>query len=75
MVRLYRPQIEVLLAERDATVAAWGAKHAYPRNALPSGGGDLATSVYEDRELEVTSYKMISVDAQIAAIDEALARH
>lgn len=73
MIRLFRPQIELLLAERDATVAAWDAEHAYPRNALASGAGDVATSVFEDRELEVTSFKAISVARQVARIDEALA--
>lgn len=58
MVRLFRPQIETLVAARDAAIARG---HA----AQPSD------DVLEDRELEVTSALEISVEAQIAAIAEA----
>ena len=61
MVRLYRPQIEQLLIERDATIAAWARK--YPER-----------DVYEDRELEVTSEIPIDLDSHIAAVDAALAK-
>jgi hypothetical protein len=60
MVRLYRPQIEALLIERDAAIAAWQTRHP-------------DRDVYEDRELEVTSEIAIDLDADIAAIDEARA--
>ncbi len=59
MLRLFRPQIEALLVERDRAIAAWAAAHP---------GRD----VYEDRELEVTSSVSIDVEAQIAAIAAAL---
>ena len=52
MMILFRPQIEALLRHRDAVIAAHGRK--YPeRNSL------------EDRELEVTGYIPINVDAWI----------
>lgn len=60
MIRLFRPQIERLLAERDAAVAAWQAH--YPKD-----------TVFEDRELEVTSSAPISVEDQIQATERALA--
>jgi hypothetical protein len=59
MVRLFKPQISVLLHERDAAVSAWQVDH-------PDG------SAYEDRELEVTSFVAVSVADQIAAVDAAL---
>ena len=58
-LRLFRPQIITLLAERDRAVAAWAAGHP-----------DADT--LEDRGLEVTSERTISVDAQMAAIGQAL---
>jgi hypothetical protein len=61
MVRLFGPQIALLLDARDAMVERWCA--AYPgRNA------------YEDRALEITSTVDISVDDQIAAIAAEQAR-
>jgi hypothetical protein len=59
LVRLFRPQIETLLHKRDETVADWQARHN-DRN------------VYEDRELEVTSFVDISIDHQIQAVNEQL---
>jgi len=59
MVRLFRPQIETLLTERDRAVADWAAKHP-DRN------------VFEDRELEITSMREISIEEQITAINAAL---
>ena len=52
MLRLFRPQIEWLLAERDEAVRVWQAGH-------PDG------EVYEDRELDITSILHISVEDQI----------
>jgi hypothetical protein len=61
MLRLFRPQIEALVAKRDAGVAAW--RESRPeRNAL------------EDRELEIVSEVAIDVERQIAAVRAALAR-
>jgi hypothetical protein len=48
MVRLYRPQIEQLLRQRDRVVADWQAAHP---------GAD----VFEDRRLEITGQLAISV--------------
>lgn len=59
MMRLFRPQIEALVAERDRTIQAWATKHP-------------DRDVYEDRELDVTSILSIDVDKQIAAIERAL---
>lgn len=59
MLRLFRPQIEALLAERDRVIA--GHARRYPRR-----------DVYEDRALEVTSSIGIDVDAQLAAVAGAL---
>jgi hypothetical protein len=59
MLRLFRPDIETLLAERDRVVEDW--QHRHPGN-----------NVYEDRSLEITSLKDISVDTQIARVQEAL---
>ena len=61
MLRLFRPQIAALLEARDSRVAGWAATHP-DRN------------VYEDRELEVTSVAVISVDGQREAVQAALAR-
>ncbi|MCC6880469.1 MAG: hypothetical protein IT511_11800 [Rhodocyclaceae bacterium] len=59
MLRLFRPQIEVLLFERDAALADWARGHP---------GQD----VFEDRELEITSQAAVSVEEQIAAVEAAL---
>jgi hypothetical protein len=61
MVRLFRPQAEALLLERDRRIADWAAKHP---------GGD----VYEDRNLEITSMLRIDVAQQTAAVGRALSR-
>jgi len=59
MVILFRPQIEVLLIERDKTVKNWAALH-------------MGKDVYEDRDLEVTSFLLINTQDQIKAIEQAL---
>ncbi len=61
MVQLFRPQIAALVAERDASVAAWEAEHE-PDN-----------DVYEDRRLEITSERDVAVEDQLAAAERALA--
>ncbi len=60
MVQLFRPQISMLLTERDRRVAFWAATR-------PDG------NVYEDRALEITSVADIAIDDQIARVREALA--
>jgi hypothetical protein len=63
MLRLFRPQIGILLHERDTIIATW--RHQNPSD-----------DVFEDRRLEITSELAIRVDDQIKAIDDALgARH
>ncbi len=59
MLRLFRPQIELLLKLRDETVAAW----------TPA---DPDVTVFEDRDLEITSTMDINIDTQMARIDKAL---
>ncbi len=59
MIRLFRPQIEDLVRERDKAVAAWAASHP-------------DVDVYEDRRLEVTSQLRISVEDQIRGIEAVL---
>ena len=63
MMRLYKPQIAQLVRERDVTVAGW-------QPAAKENGEE--ESVFEDRALEVTSFKTISLESQIGAISEAL---
>lgn len=59
MLRLFRPQTEVLIRRRDDAVAAWREGHA---------GSD----VYEDRDFEIASSTSISVEAQMRRLREAL---
>ncbi|MGH6662348.1 MAG: DUF6969 family protein [Rhodospirillales bacterium] len=59
MLRLFGPDIEALLVERDRAIDDWQRRHP----------GD---NVYEDRRLEITSIRDISVDVQIARVQEAL---
>ena len=55
MLRLFGPDIEALLDERDRALAEWRA--ANPKR-----------DVYEDRRLEVTSYTDISVEERVRAL-------
>jgi len=59
LVILFRPQIEALLIERDKTLKNWAALH-------------MGVDIYEDRELEVTSFLAINTQDQISAIADAL---
>lgn len=59
MLRLFRPQIEQLIHQRDAAVAEWQASHP-------------GVDVYEDRKLEITSILEISIDDQIKAVSKRL---
>ncbi len=63
MLRLFRPQIEWLLNERDSAIRVWQA-----------GNPDAEKPVWEDRRLEVTSVVDISVPAQIRLVEAAAAR-
>jgi hypothetical protein len=60
MVRLFWPQIIMLLKARDQSIAAW-------ERERPD------QDVFEDRDLEVTSQAEIDVAAQITAVRAALA--
>jgi hypothetical protein len=61
LLRLFAPQIEMLVRQRDLAIAEWQARHP-DRDA------------FEDRELEITSRIAIDIDEQAARIDEELAR-
>ncbi|MEM7256973.1 MAG: hypothetical protein AAF404_06250 [Pseudomonadota bacterium] len=58
-MRLFRPQVEALLLQRDVTIDQWRSSHP-------------DKDVYEDRDLEVTSEVLIDVEAQIQAVTAAL---
>ena len=59
MLRLFRPQLEELVRERDSTVADWQQKHP---------GRDA----FEDRGCDITSTRRISVAAQIKRVNQGL---
>ena len=59
MLRLFRPQIEDILHERDAVVAKWRANHP-------------DEDVFEDRNLDLPSAVEISIGYQIHSLDTAL---
>jgi len=59
MLILFRPQIEALLLERDKSLKNWAALHP-------------GTDIYEDRDLELTSFLSISIDNQVEAINAEL---
>jgi hypothetical protein len=61
MLRLFRPQIEALLQQRDARIHEWQAAHP-------------EVNAYEDRRLEVTAQLPISVEAQVKALEQSPAR-
>ena len=60
MLRLFNPHVVALVRERDNAIEAWRRKHP-------------DRDVFEDRELEVTSQRPISVEKQIAGVRAALA--
>ncbi len=60
LLRLFRPQVEKLLLQRDETIRDW--QRRYPDR-----------DVYEDRDLEITSEIGIDIDAQAARVDALLA--
>jgi hypothetical protein len=53
MLRLFRPHLHALLHHRDVVIDAWQRTHP-------------GVDVYEDRNLELTGYLPISVDAWMA---------
>jgi hypothetical protein len=55
VLRLYRPQIALLLRTRDRTIMNWRRKRR--------------TNVFEDSRIEVTSSLDIDLDARLAALD------
>lgn len=59
MIRLFKPQIADLLRARDRKVAAW-------MELAPD------SDVFEDRDLEVTSFLDISIDSQVRDVAQAL---
>ena len=61
-VKLFRPQIEQLIAQRDVSIADWAEKHP-------------DVDVYEDRDLEITSIANIDVAKQVASVKRALQQH
>jgi hypothetical protein len=70
MVRFYGLEIAALVAERDATVEAW------QNRPLPidEETGKPVTSVFENRELEVTSYLQISLADRLERARACLGR-
>ena len=60
MLHLFYPQICVLLYQRDAGIAL--RQKQYPQ-----------ADIYEDRQLEITSFLPVSVEGQMAAMEKVLA--
>jgi hypothetical protein len=61
LLRLFRPQIEELLQQRDERLRAWQRTHP-------------GVNAYEDRGLEVTSQLPVSVEAQVELLEKRLER-
>jgi len=61
VLRLFRPQIEDLLRQRDQTIAEWERRHP-------------GIDAYAARDLEILSQLDISLPAQIDDVARALAR-
>jgi uncharacterized protein DUF6969 len=59
MICLFKPQIEALLDARDVTASNWAKQHR-------------DCDIYEDRNLEVTSFMDVSVEKQVRAVAGAL---
>jgi len=60
-LRLFRPQIEYLIKERDVSIESWSQEHP-------------DKDVFEDRELEVTSDLLIDAKSQVSAVERELKR-
>ena len=59
MLRLFRPQIEDLIRQRDKTISKWAEEHT-------------DRDVFEDRELDISSTRRISVERQMERVNDAL---
>ncbi len=59
MICLFKPQIVALLDARDAAASNWAKRHQ-------------DRDIYEDRDLEVTSFTDVSVEDQVRAVAGAL---
>lgn len=59
LLRLFQPQIVALLEARDRAVEDWARDHP-------------DVDVFEDRNLEITSYTEVSVEDQVHAVSRAL---
>ncbi|MEM7253586.1 MAG: hypothetical protein AAF493_19390 [Pseudomonadota bacterium] len=59
MFRLFRPQIEALLHQRDEVIASWA-------ETRPD------VDVFEDRELEITGQAIVSVEEQLKRVKRAI---
>ncbi len=68
LMRLYRREIAGLVADRDAAIAAW-AERPLP---VDEDTGRPVSSIFENRELEVTSFLKISVPERWQALRAAL---
>lgn len=73
MIRLFRPEAEQLIGERDKAVAEHEAtlgrtrKEGAAQGRTGEGGAeDQASSVHEDRRLEITSHLRISLKTRLA---------
>ncbi|MGB0629171.1 MAG: DUF6969 family protein [Alphaproteobacteria bacterium] len=60
ILRLFHPQVVALIRARDARVKEWATSKD-------------TENAYEDRDLEITALVDVSIDDQIAAVQEALA--
>ena len=68
VLRLYRQEIVQLVRERDAVIAAWSDRPL----PIDEDTGKPVSSVFENRDLEVTSFMNISVPDRWEALRAAL---
>lgn len=68
LFRVYRQDIAQLVRERDAAVAAWSDQPL----PIDEATGKPVTSVFENRNLEVTSFRNISLSDRWEALKSAL---
>ncbi|MDH3241464.1 MAG: hypothetical protein OEO83_12455 [Alphaproteobacteria bacterium] len=68
MIRLYREDIAQLIRDRDAAIAAWSDRPL----PIDEDTGKPVTSVFENRDLEITSFQNISVPDRWEALRAAL---
>jgi len=61
MLQLFRPEIEALIRARDITVDDWTSRHP-------------VENAYEDRKLEITSIRDISVEGQVKRVNAEVKR-